>query len=108
MNLEEAICYLRKGNKIYRSSSPEKGSLCGTLENVYNSFYLTIYDVLAEDWEIKQKEDNKLPEPAKNKEDEFKKLNKRIDSFQSRLIYLEHHHERFLNQLNVLISSEKK
>jgi len=41
---------LRLGRRIYRRSCPEKGSLCGTAEKVMGSFYLTIYDVLAEDW----------------------------------------------------------
>ncbi len=56
MKLEEALAYLRDGKRIYRSSRPEKGSLCGTDENkIYGSFYLTIFDVLAEDWEWEEK-----------------------------------------------------
>ena len=52
MKFEVAISHLRDGHRIYRSTEPEKGSLCGTVEKVYGSFYLTIYDVLAEDWQI--------------------------------------------------------
>jgi hypothetical protein len=55
MRLEYAMDYLRDGKRIYRSTKPEEGSLCGTLEKVYGSFYLTLYDVLAEDWEYCEK-----------------------------------------------------
>jgi len=55
MILEEAMTYLREGKRIYRKSRPESGSLCGDKDHVYGSFYLTIYDVLANDWEWQEK-----------------------------------------------------
>ncbi len=51
MKFEDAMEFLRGGFRVYRKSNPDKGSLCGTIENVYGSFYLTLYDILAEDWE---------------------------------------------------------
>lgn len=51
MKLEDAMQFLREGYRIYRTSFPDKGSLCGTKDKVYGSFYLTLYDVLAEDWD---------------------------------------------------------
>ena len=56
MKLEDAMPHLRQGKRIFRLSDPEKGSLCGTPEKVLGSFYLTLFDVLAEDWEIKNDE----------------------------------------------------
>lgn len=57
MKLEEAIPYLRDGKRIYRKDRPERGSLCGEIEGnkIYGSFYLTIWDVLSDDWEWKEK-----------------------------------------------------
>lgn len=51
MKLEEAIIHLREGKRIFRASCPDKGSLQGTIEKCGGSFYLTLWDVLAEDWE---------------------------------------------------------
>jgi len=51
MRFEEAMLFLRDGFRIYRDGHKDKGSLCGDIDNVYGSFYLTIYDVLGEDWE---------------------------------------------------------
>jgi len=53
MKFEDAMHYLRLGKRIYIKSDPDKGSLCGTPEKVFGSFYLTLFDVLAEDWEVK-------------------------------------------------------
>ena len=50
MTLEEAISHLRKGKKIYRDL--EKGYLMGTAEKPFGSFYLTLWDVLADDWKV--------------------------------------------------------
>ncbi|PWU06758.1 MAG: hypothetical protein C5B43_01210 [Verrucomicrobia bacterium] len=50
MKFEEAIEFLRDGKRIYRLSDPDKGSLAGTTNKVFGSFYLTIYDILADDW----------------------------------------------------------
>lgn len=54
MKFEQAIPHLRVGKKIFRLSMPDKGYLCGTTDKVKGSFYLTIYDVLADDWEVCQ------------------------------------------------------
>jgi len=59
MKFEDAMYYLRLGKRIYRESDPDKGSLCGTPEKVFGSFYLTLFDVLAEDWEV-QNETKKI------------------------------------------------
>lgn len=53
MRLEEAIAHLREGKEIYRISRQEDGSLKGSPELPLCSFYLTLWDVLAEDWSIK-------------------------------------------------------
>ena len=50
MKFEEAIALLRQGKKIYRSSDREKGYLKGTINKPCGSFYLTLWDVVAEDW----------------------------------------------------------
>jgi len=50
MKFEDAMVFLRNGDRIYRMEHPDKGSLCGTTEKVKGSFDLTIFDVLAEDW----------------------------------------------------------
>jgi hypothetical protein len=52
MKFEDAMNYLRLGYRIYRTSDPEKGSLCGTAEKPMGSFYLTLWDVLADDWDF--------------------------------------------------------
>ena len=64
MQFESAMEYLREGKRIYRKSIPDRGSLCGTIEQVYGSFYLTIYDVLADDW--KQCKVDEKPEEIEN------------------------------------------
>lgn len=56
MKFEDAMHFLRNGDRIYRMSDPDKGSLCGEIDmlgcvtKVMGSFHLSIYDVLAEDW----------------------------------------------------------
>jgi len=56
MKLEYAMECLRNGQAIWRRTEPQKGYLLGftdhegTITKVFGSFYLTIYDVLAEDW----------------------------------------------------------
>ncbi len=52
MDLESAIYFLKRGHAIYRESCPERGYLCGTEDKPYGSFYLTLWDVLAEDWKV--------------------------------------------------------
>ena len=52
MKFEDALRNLRNGAGIYRTLDPEKGYLCGSLKQVTGSFYMTLYDILAEDWEI--------------------------------------------------------
>lgn len=52
MNLEEAIPYLRQGYAIQRNSSKNDEYLQGTPEKPIGSYYLTLWDVLADDWEI--------------------------------------------------------
>ncbi len=69
MKLEEAILFLRDGLRIYRESDPDKGSLCGDTKKVLGSFYLTIYDILAEDWHFCFA-DQDPSEPEKEEEDE--------------------------------------
>ena len=59
MKFENAIIHLRNGKRIYRETQPGKGSLCGTTDKVRASFYLTIYDVLADDWQ--PMEANEIP-----------------------------------------------
>ena len=50
MKIEDAMKSLREGSTIYRKSKPdfklrrEENGLC--------SFYLTIYDLLENDWEV--------------------------------------------------------
>jgi len=62
MNFEDAMFFLRKGEMIYRESKKHNGSLCCTLdkndqiEQVYGSFYMTIYDIMANDWLMKDDE----------------------------------------------------
>ncbi len=51
MKLEEAIIYLKAGNKIYRESKPDD-YLEGTIEEPLGSFYLSLWDILAEDWMV--------------------------------------------------------
>jgi len=51
MKFEQAMNFLRTGRRIYRTSIPEKGSLCGNPEKPLGSFYLTLWDILAEDWD---------------------------------------------------------
>jgi len=56
MKIEYAMECLRQGQAIWRQLRPEKGYLKGKVDQegnigpVYGSFYMTIYDVLAEDW----------------------------------------------------------
>lgn len=50
MKFEQALEKLRAGKRIWRSMDAQKGSLAGSTNKVLGSFYLTIYDVLAEDW----------------------------------------------------------
>lgn len=53
MKLEEAIPYLRKGYRIFRKDNlHSKGYLQGSMEKPFGSFYLTLWDVLSEDWEV--------------------------------------------------------
>jgi hypothetical protein len=54
MNLEEAIPYLRKGCLIYREGNKYNDCLQGDDKHVYASYYMTIYDILADDWEVKK------------------------------------------------------
>lgn len=49
MKFEEAMVFLRNGKQIHRSSCEEKGSLF-SCNGVDCSFYMTLWDVLAEDW----------------------------------------------------------
>lgn len=56
MLFEDAMHFLRHGDRIYRMSDPDKGSLCaemdlvGNVIKVFGSFHLSVYDVLADDW----------------------------------------------------------
>lgn len=56
MKFEDAMHFLRSDDKIYRMSDPDKVCLCGEMDSlgsaikVIGNFYLTIYDVLADDW----------------------------------------------------------
>lgn len=50
MKFEEAMQFLRDGFRIFRDSNRYNGSLCETEEKALGSFYLTIFDVLANDW----------------------------------------------------------
>lgn len=54
MKFEYAIEYLRNGDKIYRILAPDKGYLqagpSGSTDFIRGSFYMTIYDILADDW----------------------------------------------------------
>jgi hypothetical protein len=50
MTLEEAIPLLRSGKKIYRNL--EQGYLKGDEHRPMGSFYLTLWDVLADDWKV--------------------------------------------------------
>jgi hypothetical protein len=56
MKFEDALPYLRQGEKIARSSltHPEEKykSLMFKENNIYCSYYMTIYDILAEDWQV--------------------------------------------------------
>lgn len=54
MKLEEALPYLRKGKKIYRPDDPKERCLEGTLEKPLRSFYLTLFDVLEDDWQVEE------------------------------------------------------
>lgn len=62
MQLEKSIKYLREGKRIYRLHKPDKGSLCATfdesgmIKDVLGSFYMTIYDVLSDDWCVESQE----------------------------------------------------
>lgn len=49
MKFEDAMKFLRSGYRIYRISNPED-YLEGTEEKPFGSFYLTLFDVLADDW----------------------------------------------------------
>lgn len=60
MKLEEAIPYLRKGFAICRKDRPDC-FLEGTLDEPMGSFYLTLWDVLEEDWEFYKYEIHNLP-----------------------------------------------
>lgn len=57
MKFEIAIEYLRDGHRIYREKNPDE-YLEGNLNQVFGSYYLTIYDVLAEDWQVVRFENN--------------------------------------------------
>ena len=48
MKIEQAMLYLREGHTIYRESKPE--FKLRREENGLQSFYVSIYDILAEDW----------------------------------------------------------
>ncbi len=56
MKFEYAMHCLRKGQKIWRQTAKEKGYLQAKVDSegqigpVYGSFYMTIYDVLEQDW----------------------------------------------------------
>jgi hypothetical protein len=56
MKFEYAMECLRQGQAIWRQLDPEKGYLKGNVDQegnigpIYGSFYMTIYDVLANDW----------------------------------------------------------
>lgn len=50
MKIEAVIQDLRKGHAIYRSKDPE--SMLRIEENGLQSFYLTVYDLIALDWEV--------------------------------------------------------
>ena len=58
MRLDDVMSDLREGKPIYRETRPEIGYLQGSLERVYGSFYLTIYDVLAKDWTVGKPEED--------------------------------------------------
>ena len=52
MKIESAMKYLREGKKIFRESKPE---FClRKKEFGLYSFYVTIFDLLAEDWTVDQ------------------------------------------------------
>jgi hypothetical protein len=68
MRLEEAMKYLRKGKRIYRDSDIDGSSLCCGINKfpdsdhtecdigtIYGSFTMTIFDILAEDWSVRDK-----------------------------------------------------
>lgn len=50
MRIEEVMPYLRKGSLVYRQSKPDW--CLRREENGLRSFYVTIYDLLADDWVV--------------------------------------------------------
>ena len=55
LTFEQAMFFLREGCRITRASfdGDEMKTLCGTLpDKIYGSFYMTIFDVLADDWMV--------------------------------------------------------
>lgn len=54
LTFEQAMSFLRDGCRITRACFDplDRKSLAGNIDAVYGSFYMTIFDVLAEDWMV--------------------------------------------------------
>jgi hypothetical protein len=61
MKLEEALTHLRLGSKIFLESSPDRGHLRWSPEHdmPLGSFYITVFDVLSEDWKVEEETNSK-------------------------------------------------